>query len=569
MEVSLTNDVGFGNEVCVMGAHPLLSANDPLKAVKLSWNTGNVWRGTIALPAGANLGFKIVRRSYATTNWSSGPTTDLLTNQTALVPAHIPAPWKGKTILLHSTWNQANVYFRDLTAGQTSWTTVPMRNVGPGRNGAEKLFRADGVAAVGGELELVFNDGAGSWLNAPAPPSGTANGAAPAVPVPYQGLAAPYNFRTRQDVFFVQDQQIFNYRPPVSISAPRFETRQVGSTVNLIPGRPVTIYLPRGYDQNTWKRYPVVYFHDGQNVFFPGGGFGTWDADRIANYEISQGRMREAILVAIPNGNAYGSDRLYEYLPNGDTITNYAGTGLNFSGRASLYLQWMLDNLAPTLDINYRTLGDADNTLTAGSSMGGLASDYLGFTRSDRFGTVGIFSPAYWAAPNYLTNRTLTLQPLRRYIYIGTAESSGGESSSNVYWQGALNAYNTYLHVGQAVNRTLFFEGGAGGQHNEQNWSRRLPSFFAWALDPWREANLLALENFPPTLRIEPGVSAAAATLRRTGLLGCRQELLSTTNFASWQTNNLTPATDAWDETTNAVNPGLGPAAFWRLRTTP
>lgn len=560
VELSLTNDVGFGHEVCVLGSHPLLGGNDPLKAVKLAWNTGNVWRGSIALPAGANPGFKFVRRSFATTDWSSGTATDLLTNQTVQVPPHVPAPWNGKTIFLHSPWNQANVYYRDLTAGQTNWTTAPMRLVGPGRNAGERLFRADGMAAVGGELEFVFNDGAGSWLNAPTPPSGTAIGAAPAVPVPYQGLAAPYNFRTRHDVFFVQDQQIFNYRPPASISAPRFETRSVGSTVNLIPGRPVTIHLPRGYDQNTWKRYPVVYFHDGQNVFFPGGTFGTWDADRIASHEISQGRMREAILVAIPNGNAYGSDRLFEYLPDGDSIAS-------FTGRASLYLQWMLDNLAPALDLNYRTLGDADNTLTAGSSMGGLVSDYLGFTRSDRFGTVGIFSPAYWAAPNYLTNRTLTLQPLRRYLYMGTAESSGGESSSNVYWQGALNAYNSYLQAGQAVNRSLIFEGGAGGLHNEPNWSRRLPSFFAWALDPWREANPLALEHFPPTLRIEPGSPAAGVTLRHTRLFGFRQELLRTADFTSWQTNSLSSATDAWDEATSNATPVPGASAFWLLRT--
>ncbi len=564
VDFGLTNDVGFGNEVCVLGAHPLLGGNDPLKAVKLAWNPGNAWRGTIALPASANLGFKFIRRPFASTNWSGGATTDLLTNLTAPVPPHVPAPWNGKTIFLHSPWNQANVYFRDLTAGQTNWTTLPMRNVGPGRNAGERLFRADGVAAVGGELEFVFNDGAGLWLNAPAPPSGTASGAAPAVPVPYQGLVGPYNFRTRQDVFFVQDQQVFNYRPPASISAPRFENRSVGSTVGLIPGRPVTIYLPRGYDQNTWKRYPVVYFHDGQNVFFPGGGFGTWDADRIADYEIGQSRMREAIIVAIPNGDPYGSNRLNEYLPDGDTLMAFGST---FNGRASLYLQWMLDNLAPTLDVNYRTLGDAGNTLTAGSSMGGLASDYLGFTRSDRFGTVGIFSPAYWAAPNYLTNRTLTQQPLRRYLYMGTAESSSGESSSNVYWQGALNAYNSYLQAGQAVNRSLIFEGGAGGQHNEQNWSRRLPSFFAWALDPWREANPLALENFSPTLRIEPGASGAGATLRRTRLFGFRQELLSTTNFVAWQTNTLTTTTDAWDETSNNVTPGSGPGMFWSLRT--
>ncbi|NBQ64586.1 MAG: hypothetical protein EBT95_03425 [Verrucomicrobia bacterium] len=112
------------------------------------------------------------------------------------------------------------------------------------------------------------------------------------MPVPYQGLAGPYNFRTRLDVFFVQDGQIFTYRPPATLSAPQIITTNVGSTVTNIPSRPVTIYLPRGYTQNTWKKYPVLYFHDGQNVFFPGGSFGTWDADRIANHEISHSQRQ-------------------------------------------------------------------------------------------------------------------------------------------------------------------------------------------------------------------------------------------------------------------------------------
>ena len=563
---AITNDVGYGNEVCVLGAHPALGGNDPLKAVKLSWNPGNVWSGTIALPAGELLGFKFVRRAFAATNWPSGASTDLSPAQTVQVPSHPAAPWPGKTVFLHSAWASANIYYRDLTAGATNWTTAPMRRAGAGRTTNESVFRAEGIASPGADLEFVFNDGAGEWLNAPAPPSGQAQGAAPATPVPYQGLAAPYNFRTRLDVFFVQDQQVFSYRPPAAPSAPRFETREVGSTVANIPGRPVTILLPRGYDQNPWKRYPVVYFHDGQNVFFPGGSFGTWDADRIANCETSQGRMREAILVAIPNGNAYGSDRLFEYLPDGDSITNYGGQGLNFTGRSSLYLQWMLTNLAPALDFNYRTLGGPDDTVTAGSSMGGLVSDYIGFNRPDRFGTVGIFSPAYWAATNYINSRTLAQQPLRRWISMGTAESSSGESSANVYWQGALAAYDGYLRAGQSANRDLAFTGVAGAQHNEAAWSRLLPSFFAWALDPWREANPLALENFPPHLAIAPSASGSPPSLRHTTLAGFRHQLEFTGDLARWTNGPSATNLQPWDESEQPAAT-ISDRSFWRLQT--
>jgi len=552
---AFTNDVGFGSEVCVIGAHPLLGANNPLRAIKLSWSPGNVWQGIVALPAGQPIPYRFIKRSFYAASWSNVTADANLSGiMTARAPDHVAAPWTGKTVFLRSSWPQANLFHRDLTRG-TDWSSLPMTSV------ATNLFRVDGVAASGSELEFVFNDGASNWLNAPAPPTGTAQGSAPATPAPYQGLASPFNFRTSLDVFLVQDQQVFNYPPPASLSPPRIESRAVSSTINGIAARTISIYLPRGYDQNTWKRYPVLYFHDGQNVFFPGGAFGTWDADRIANYEISQGRMREAILVAINND---GMNRLVEYLPDGELLV-YSGN--TYTGAASKYLQFILDNVTPTLDFNYRTLGDVANTQTAGSSMGGLISDYMVHQRSDRFSAAGIFSPAYWAAPIYMGNRSLGRLPVRRYLYMGTAESSTGESNSDIYWQGALNAWNGYLGVGHAVHRELLFEGGAAALHNEPAWSRRLPAFFAFALDPWREPNHLALKHFPPVLDIRP--EHTGAKLRWTGMLGFAPILERVSSSGpAWlteSTNQTNTAIEFWDEM--ATNVTIGSAVgFWRLK---
>ena len=562
VEFAVTNDVGFGNEVCVSGPHPLLGGNDPLKAPKLAWNPTNVWRGTIALPAGETLAYRFVRRSFSTANWGSATNVAALSDiLSTTVPAHPPAPWPHKTMLLHSPWTSANIHWRNVSSGSTNWATTAMTAIGAGRNINEQLFRGAIAAPPGAEIEFVFNNGTGTLSNAPAPPSATPTGGAPAVPAPYQGLAGPYNFRTTLDQLFVQDGHVFNYRPPASLSAPQIITTNVGSTVTNVPGRPVTIYLPRGYAQNAWKKYPVVYFHDGQNVFFPGGPFGTWDADRIANYEISQGRIREAIMVAIPNGNAYGSNRLEEYLPDGDSIVYL---GAPYSGKAAAYARWMLDNLLPTLDFNFRTLGDAANTLTAGSSMGGLVCDYLGLTRASRFGTVGIFSPAYWAADNYMLARSIGPGTARAFLSMGTAESSAGESSSNVYWQDAVGAYSSFVRGGHSAHADLLFNGVSGGLHNEQAWSRLLPQFFAWALDPWREANTLALEMHPPQLSISARTNGTI-DLKQTTLRGLAQELATSTDLAAWTTNNVATSGEAWDEVTNNFVPSG--RQFWRLRS--
>ncbi len=388
IDFTITADVGFGKEVCVSGAHPLLGGGNLLKAPKLSWTPGNIWRGKIALEAGTAFSYQFISRDFAPVAWTQTTNfTNLGTAQTTSTPAHVAPPWGGKSILYRSTFAQPRILFRDLTHGG-NWTEQILQPIGPGRTPAEQTFRVDGIALSGSELEFVFHNGAGIFDNAPAPPSNAPQGAAPAVPAPYSGMNPPYNYRSSLDVFIVQDGSLFNYLPTAAPSAPRFETREISSTIAGVPGRPITILLPRGYDQNPQKRYPVVYFHDGQNVFFPGGPFGVWDADRIARYETSQGRMRETILVSIPNGNAYGSNRLNEYLPTGETIL-YAGT--TYTGNATAFMNFLLANVLPTLDVNYRTLPDPANTMTFGSSMGGLFSDHLAFTHPNRFGAAGIF----------------------------------------------------------------------------------------------------------------------------------------------------------------------------------
>jgi predicted alpha/beta superfamily hydrolase len=271
--------------------------------------------------------------------------------------------------------------------------------------------------------------------------------------------------------------------------------------------------------------------------------------------------MREAILVAIPNGNAYGSNRLEEYLPDGDSISYL---GAPYTGKAAAYARWLLDNVAPTLDFNFRTRGDAGNTITAGSSMGGLVSDYLGVMHGNRFGAVGIFSPAYWAADNYMVARAIGPATARAFLSMGTAESSAGESSSNVYWQDAVASYSAYVRGGHAANADVLFTGVAGGQHNEPAWARLLPRFYGWALDPWREANPLALALHPPDLRIAARTDGTL-DLQRTSLRGFAQKLATSTDLTAWSSNDVTNSGEAWDAVTNNVTPSA--QQFWRLRT--
>jgi enterochelin esterase-like enzyme len=186
-------------------------------------------------------------------------------------------------------------------------------------------------------------------------------------------------------------------------------------------------------------------------------------------------------------------------------------------------------------------------------------------THPDRFGVVGIFSPAYWAADNYMTSRIIPQGSPRVFLSMGTAESSTGESSSNIYWSDAVNSYTRYISSGRAMNRDLVFAGVAGGQHNEPAWSRLLPTFYAFALDPWREANPLALELFHPQLAFE-NFTQNSATLRHLALFGFRHILQESPDLSSWTPSPATAASDFWEEKTILVAPS-GQKRFWRLQT--
>jgi len=115
------------------------------------------------------------------------------------------------------------------------------------------------------------------------------------------------------------------------------------------------------------------------------------------------------------------------------------------------------------------------------------------------------------------------------------------------------------------MNRDLVFAGVAGGQHNEPAWSRLLPAFYAFALDPWREANPLALELFPPRLAFD-SFTQNSATLRHLALFGFRHILQESPDLSAWTPSPATAASDFWEEKTNQVE-ASGQKRFWRIQT--
>lgn len=144
--------------------------------------------------------------------------------------------------------------------------------------------------------------------------------------------------------------------------------------------RDVQVWTPPGYGRSgrSEKRYPVLYMHDGQNVFNPRTStLGiAWEADRTAEYMIGEGQIREIIIVAVN----HTPDRMKEY--------SDSPLGHN-------YMHFIAGILKPFIDETYNTDPAREACAVLGSSMGGLVSLLLAWKYTEVFGMAGCLSPVF------------------------------------------------------------------------------------------------------------------------------------------------------------------------------
>jgi predicted alpha/beta superfamily hydrolase len=170
--------------------------------------------------------------------------------------------------------------------------------------------------------------------------------------------------------------------------------------------RNVDVWLPPSYGKDPAQRYPVLYMHDGQNLFDPATSYGNvdWAVDEAMTDLIARGAVREAIVVGIWNTPA----RREEYMPQravrGKVHFNVPGADdLKPEDIISdRYLAFLVEELKPFIDATYRTLPDRADTSVMGSSMGGLISQYAMSRHPGVFGGAGCVS-THWPAGDGIT----------------------------------------------------------------------------------------------------------------------------------------------------------------------
>lgn len=218
--------------------------------------------------------------------------------------------------------------------------------------------------------------------------------------------------------------------------------------------RKIWMYLPPNYD-NSSEKYPVLYMHDGQNIFDAQTSFaGEWEVDETLN-RLYEEKKFKLIVIGIDNG---GDKRTDEYSPW--VNPTYGG------GEGDAFLDFIVETLKPFVDKNYRTLTDNINTGIMGSSLGGSISHYAGLKYPDVFGKIGVFSPAFWFAETCydFAKEHSKNEAVKMYFLAGDQESEKIPVIADMQKMMAI-MLNSGFHPNNIQSKIV-----PQGKHNEALW---------------------------------------------------------------------------------------------------
>jgi len=208
------------------------------------------------------------------------------------------------------------------------------------------------------------------------------------------------------------------------------------------------VFLPPGYSENTLKKYPVLYMHDGHNLFFKEEAFvgSTWRTDEVLGILDKMNAIEEVIVVGI-----FPNDRMTEY-----TMPGYKDYG-----------RFLVQTLKPLIDTKYRTLSGPANTAVMGSSLGGVVSFYLGWQWPEVFGKVACLSSTFTYRDNLL--QRVSSEPKRKTrIYLDS-----GWPGDN--YEATRSMRDRLIWKGYRPGTELFYLAFPEAKHDENAWAIRSP----------------------------------------------------------------------------------------------
>jgi predicted alpha/beta superfamily hydrolase len=233
--------------------------------------------------------------------------------------------------------------------------------------------------------------------------------------------------------------------------------------------RGLNVWLPPGYGIDPFRRYPVVYMHDGQNLFDAHAAFAgnPWRCDEMAEQAVRRGQCEPVLVVGIANS----PERIREYGPkDGDDL-------------ASRYGRMLVEEVKPFIDATYRTRPEAAATAIGGASLGGLISLHLAKWYPEVFGKCIAMSPSVWwdreRFIETLRENTRWLETCKVWMDIGGRE--GGSYEGMVATLERTRRLGAFLRSAMPAKPGVFhYVEDPDGRHNETDWGRRFPDALAF-----------------------------------------------------------------------------------------
>jgi predicted alpha/beta superfamily hydrolase len=241
--------------------------------------------------------------------------------------------------------------------------------------------------------------------------------------------------------------------------------------------RDVLVYLPYGYRRLSRRRYPVLYLHDGQNVFDAATSFAgvEWGVDETAERLIKENLIEPLIIVAVANT---GEQRVDEYAPTRGVIDAKAKRKKRSKGLARKYGHFLINELKPYIDRKYRTNPGAEFTGLGGSSLGGLVTLAIGILYPQAFSRLMVMSPSIWwddFAIYRLVDAIEQKPPLKIWLDTGTAEPG---------WEQARELLNRLVEKGWKLQKDVQYMEVQGAGHDEGAWAARVEPALRFLFPP-------------------------------------------------------------------------------------
>ena len=275
-----------------------------------------------------------------------------------------------------------------------------------------------------------------------------------------------------------QNKNVNEAEPVISDGITGTVLRHIDFKPKQLDARNVDVWLPPGYDPKSPEKYPVLYMHDGQNVFDPKTSFigVDWGVDEAMTKLIADGKIKPAIVVAVWNA---GMKRMIEYMPQKafekikyqNVLTELLGR-MKEKPESDNYLKFLVSELKPFIDSTYKTLSNTENTFIMGSSMGGLISAYAVCEYPAVFSGAGCIS-THWPAGDgimidYMKENLPDPASHKLYFDFGT------QTLDALYEPYQKRMDEVMSNANWTENKNWITRKFEGEEHSERAWKKRI-----------------------------------------------------------------------------------------------